>query len=758
MGLRDSREIGAVVINPSNCGVVFIAALGHLWGRNTERGIFKTTDGGITWEKVLYVNDSTGFIDVKMDPHDPNVLYAASWQRFRYGDGDMDESGPGSAIYKTSDAGQTWRKLTNGIPTEDLGKIGLAVAYHNSNIVYAAILSGEPLGQGKRTSPAGGVFRSIDGGESWQRVNSMQSSYYYSHIYVDPSDDNRVVMPVYQLYVSTDGGSTFIKNNMKNVHNDLHSIWIDPRDSAHLVLSGDGGVNISFDRGATWIYQMIPVGQFYEVSTDNQDPYFIYGGMQDTDHWSGPSRTYDHEGITNHDWIKLRINGDGMAVRADPVDPNRVYMVEIFGRLSLLNLRKWERFEMQPAPEEASKKGLSPFRYDWSTPMIISKHDPSVLYLGSQYLFRYTQHGMHFDVISGDQSRQQASKPRSSRDGYHSYGALFSISESPLDPAVIWTGADDGPIHVTRDGGKSWADVTANFPSGAPSWATALIEASHFNKATAYAVYDNHTREDTRPYLFKTTDFGKKWVDITGDLPMSATAYVLREDPVNPNLLFVGTEVGVFVSIEGGWHWTRWANNLPTVAVVAMEIQGREKELVVGTFGRAIWVADIGPLEEMTTDILGRAAYIFDIKPATLFRYRYTYGGIEEELNGDQFFRAENPPYGAMLTYYLPDSLRNDQGQVTITIEDAAGQVVRTLDGLSTAGIHRVNWDLNKQNLPTDEDYRKARVEPEDEVDFMARVQAGTYKVTLHVSGVTLSKNAIVIPENDGVKRVLVRK
>ncbi|MFN2492451.1 MAG: hypothetical protein ABR501_06160, partial [Pyrinomonadaceae bacterium] len=574
MGLKDSRQISAIVIHPKTPDIVYVAAMGYEWGRNNERGIFKTTDGGKTWNRILFVNDTTGFIDLQADPKNPDVLYAAAWQRFRFGGGDMAESGPGSGIYKTTDGGKNWAQLKNGLPKEDKSKITLAVARNNSKIVYAAILTGEPAPGGKRTIDTGGVFRSTDGGNTWQRMNPMMTSYYYDRINVDPSDDNRVWMPVFDLMVSTDGGKTLVKANLRHVHNDLHGIWIDPTDPQHIVIGGDGGINISYNRGVTWQQAVLPIGQFYEVAVDNQDPYYVYGGMQDTGHWLGPNQTYDNEGITNHDWIKLRFNGDGMSIHSDPADPNIIYMVQEFGNFSRLDLKTWDRKELLPDPSEAKKRGLHPFRYDWTPPMIISHHDPQVLYLGSNYLFKFTGRGERWEVVSPDLTAQQEKELKGSKTdytGYHSYGALFSIAESPLDANVIWTGADDGPIHVTRDGGASWTNVTENFPNGAPTYAVVgEIEASRFDQGTAYVVYDAHTREDHQPYLYATNNYGKTWINITGDLPRDGSSYVIREDPVSSNLLFAGTEFGVYLTLDRGRHWTQLKNNLPTVGVRAM--------------------------------------------------------------------------------------------------------------------------------------------------------------------------------------------
>jgi photosystem II stability/assembly factor-like uncharacterized protein len=759
MGLGDSRQISAIVIHPTKPDTVYVAAMGYEWGRNSERGIFKTTDGGKSWSKILYINDTTGFIDLQADPKNPEVLYAAAWQRFRFGGGDMAESGPDSGLYKTSDGGRKWTKLSNGLPQEDKGKITIAVARNNPKIVYAAILTGEPAGGGKRTIDTGGIFRSSDAGKSWQRMNPTMTSYYYDRINVDPGDDNRIWMPVFDLMVSTDGGKTLVKANMKHVHNDLHGIWIDPNDNQHILIGGDGGVNVSYNRGATWQQAVLPIGQFYEVAVDNQDPYYVYGGMQDTGHWLGPSQTYDNEGITNYDWIKLRFNGDGMSIHADPTDPNVIYMVQEFGNFSRLDLRTWDRKELMPIADEAKKRGLHPFRYDWTPPMIISQHDTQVLYLGSNYLFKFTNRGEKWEVISPDLTAQQDRELKGNKKdytGYHSYGALFSIAESPLDPKVIWTGADDGPIFVTRDGGSSWTDVTANFPASAPTYAVVgEIEASRFDKGIAYVAYDAHTREDHKPYLYATNDYGKTWSNITGDLPAGGSSYVIREDPVNPNLLFAGTEFGVYLTLDRGVHWVQLKNNLPTVGVRAMVIQPREHELVVGTFGRAIWITDIAPFEQMSARLLEQPVHLFDVKPGTLFKVRYTYGATIEELNGDMFFRAENPAFGTVITYYLREAAGNE---VTLSIKDQKGKTVRLLKGAGSPGLHRVVWDLKRQDKVSDAEAALAGVTTLSEREALDWVVPGDYLVTMEMGGNSLKTKVIVRKEGQGVKRVEVRK
>lgn len=669
----------------------------------------------------------------------------------------------GGGLWKSTDNGTTLLPIFDNQTSASTGAV--AIARSNSNIVWVG--TGEPANT-RANSWGDGVYKSADAGKTWAHMG-LPESRQISSIVIHPTRPNTVYVAAmgYEwgrndergIFKTTDGGKTLRKANMKHVHNDQHGIWIDPRDPEHLIMGGDGGVNISYNRGATWQQAVLPIGQFYEVAVDNQDPYHVYGGMQDTGHWRGPSQTYDNEGITNHDWIKLRFNGDGMAVAADPRDPNVIYMVQEFGNFSRLDLRTWDRTELLPDPAEAKKRGLHSFRYDWTPPMIMSAHDPDVLYLGSNYLFKFTKQGAKWDVISPDLTAQQDQVLKGSKKdytGYHSYGALFSIAESPLDAKVIWTGADDGPVYVTRDGGSSWTNVTENFPSGAPTYAVVgEIEASRFDKGAAYVAYDAHTREDHKPYLYFTNDYGKTWTDITGDLPHGGSSYVIREDPVNRDLLFVGTEFGVYLTIDRGRHWVQLKNNLPTVGVRAMTIQPREHDLVVGTFGRAIWITDIAPFEQMNARVLAQPAHLFDVKPGTLFKTRYTYGATIEELNGDMFFRAENPPYGTAITYYLRESVG---AEVTLTITDKSGKTVRALKGPGAAGLHRVVWDLKRPEKVTDEEATRARAETLSERDALAWVPPGDYMVTLELSSGSLKTAVNVRKEAQGVKRVNVRK
>jgi photosystem II stability/assembly factor-like uncharacterized protein len=751
MGLGDSYLISKIVIHPTDPDRVWVAAMGHLWGTNAERGVFRTTDGGRSWDKVLFVNDTTGAMDLEIDPHDPNTLYASTWQRLRFGGGDMDEAGPGSGIWKSVDGGTSWRRLTAGLPTEDMGKIHLTVARGDSRVVYAGILTREPR---ERAGSQTGVYRSTDGGEHWSKMSDPSTGYYYQNIFVDPTNDDRVYMPVFELTRSDNGGASWEKVNMRHVHDDLHGMWIDPSDADHFVLVGDGGVNITFDGGASWNASALPIGQFYDISVDRQDPWHVIGGMQDTGHWLGPSRTYDEDGITDEDWDKLRYNGDGMASATDPRDPNIVYLVQEFGNASRLDLRSWARTELQPTKEELAAVGIEgPVRYNWTPAFVLSEHDPDYVYLGGNYLFRIEGKTGDVQRISPDLTWQQDRSFLGMRDGYHSYGTLFSVAESHFSAEVLWAGADDGPIWVTEDLGGHWRQVDGNIPDAPEQCVVAEIETSRFDPAVAYVALDCHARDDHAPYLYRTGDMGRSWTSVAGGLA-DGPSYVIREDPANPDVLYVGAEHGVYASLDRGAHWAKLGRGLPTAGVRALVVQARDRDLVAGTFGRAIWTVDIGPMAEMA-DALAEPLHLFPVEPGTKFRWRVTYGNTIEELNGDEMFRAENPPLGTAISYAVGGG---GAGSAEIVIRDAGGSVVRTLEGPAEAGIHRVWWDL-RSDVTANAAYTRGAGMTPSEWAYRQLVGEGTYRVTVRVGGREVVRSVKVRDEPvDGVGQAPMRR
>ncbi|HEX7118876.1 MAG TPA: hypothetical protein VF212_08820 [Longimicrobiales bacterium] len=772
VGLESTRAIGRIALHPTDPDIAYVAALGHLWGPNPERGVYKTTDGGATWEKVLFVDDTTGFVDLKMDPRDPDVLYAAAWHRVRWGGGRMEGAGAGSGIWKTTDGGRTWTELTdpaldNGLPTEAMGRIGLGISPADPDVVYAVIQVAKSA-FGPEVSEAGGVFRSDDAGATWRRVHDVSAvpDYYYNEIWLDPNDVDHLWLAQTRLQESTDGGATFETVRMDRVHVDHHAMWVDPDDSEHIILGNDGGVYVSFDGGASWEHHPMPVGQFYEVSIDStRTPYHVCGGLQDNGVWCGPSATRERVGITEHDWYTVN-GGDGFHSAVSPDAPHLRFAESQFAGINRWDVETGERVRLQPHAEDAGRESGYAFRWDWNTPFVISHHDPAVLYLGGNHLFKLTERGDRWEILGPDMTRQSRTNPEPA-PAHTSYGALHSIAESPLDPDVIWTGSGDGLIWITRDGGETWTQVTQNIPEEAPKRCrVAEIEASRFDAARAYAAFDCHKRDDYRPYVYRTDDHGATWTAITGDLPADAGSYVIREAPTNPDALLVGNERGVYLSMHGGGAWMRLKNNLPTVPIRDMDVNPATRELVVGTYGRSIYILDIGAIEEMADSVLAKPAHLFRIPEARDFAYRDTYGEF-----GDRFFRAENPPAGATFTYYLRDDVGDDveltirraPAEPAVAAGDGAaekasgpmaagreaagaagrtarpdGDVVHTITASGRPGVHRVTWDLRTRQP------RPRRLGDPTSRDELRKVPPGTYTVTLEAGEHTMTRTLVI--------------
>lgn len=686
MGLRDARAIGRIVIHPTNPDIVWVAALGHLWGTNSERGVYKTTDGGHTWNKVLFVDDTTGFVDLEMDPSNPDVLYAAAWHRLRWGGGHMEGVGATSGIYKTTDGGATWTRLTNGLPTGRLGRIGIAISAQNPSLVFAMIAVDRGI-----TDPAqarfGGVFRSADAGATWTQVNDLAANphYFYDEIWVDPSDSNNVYVASSALLHSRDGGRTFTPDSLARVHGDYHALWIDPPDPAHLIIGNDGGVYVSNDRGRAWWHMPIPIGQFYTVIVDSSHtPYQICGGLQDNGVWCGPSRTRDTVGIADGDWYPVN-GGDGMWVQIPPDDPHTVYSASQFGNVSRLDLRTWQRDGIRPLSLDAGAESGYPFTWGWTAPILLSQHDSGAIYLGANRLFRMRRGGGDWETLGPDMTRTPRQNP-APEAGNTSYHAIFSIAESPKTAAVLWTGTDDGFMWVSQDTGRTWSNVTGNLPRGTPNncW-VGTIAASYHAEGTAYVALDCHFRDDYQPHVVATTDFGRTWSEIGQGLPQGRGSLTVFEDVRNPQLLFVGTSNGVYTTVDRGRRWLRLGRNFPNVMVERMAMSFAQRELVIGTHGRGIYVADIGPLEEMTDSLLHEPVHLFATAPAYQVRVRSTWPSW-----GSHPFTAPNPPRAA-ISYYVRDVQAEG---VRLVITTAAGDTVRTITGPGYPGLQRAAWDL----------------------------------------------------------------
>jgi len=694
MGLTESRSIGRIVIHPTGPDTVYVAALGHLWGANNERGVYKTTDGGKTWNRILFVNDTTGFVDLEMDPRDPNTLYAAAWHRLRWGGSHMEGVGAGSGLYKTTDGGRTWTRLTdpakpNGLPTGRIGRIGVAIAPQNSKLVFAMIQVDRGV-----TDPAqgrfGGVFRSSDAGATWTQVNDLQAipHYYYNEIWVDAADSQHVYVNAAPLLESKDGGRTFAPESLSRVHGDHHALWFDPHDAGHRILGNDGGAYVTFDAGRAWWHMPIPIGQFYTVIVDSSlTPYQICGGLQDNGVWCGPSATRDAIGVTDADWYPVN-GGDGMWVQIPPNDPWTIYSGSQFGVVSALDLRTWKRDDIQPAALDAGTESGYDYTWDWTAPILISAFDSTTVYLGANRLFRLRQHGRDYDTLGPDMTRTPRQNP-TPEAGHTSYHAIFSIAESPKTPAVLWTGTDDGFIWVSQDTGRTWTNVTNNFPRGAATtcWVS-TIAASYHAAGTAWVTYDCHYRDDYRPHVWRTTDYGRTWTELVNGLPADKGSATVYESPRNPRVLWVGTADGVYVTVDGGQRWRRFGKNFPHVMVERMAMSFRQRELVVSTHGRGLYVVGIGPVEEFSDSVLTDSLRLFEVAPAYQYRERRTHPGF-----GSGRYVAPNPPRGAVIAYYLKDMQPDG---VKLVITTAAGDTVRTLTGSGFPGLQRVTWDLNR--------------------------------------------------------------
>jgi photosystem II stability/assembly factor-like uncharacterized protein len=778
VGLRDTKHIGRIVIHPANPDIVYVAAVGHLWGPNPERGVYRTTDGGATWERVLFVDENTGAIDLAMDPDDPQTLFAAMYQRRRTGFG-FNGGGPGSGIYRTTDGGASWQELTNGLPEGNLGRIGLDIYRHDGNLVYAVVEADLRTGGGGGFGPPGqggprksGVFRSRDRGDTWEKLSDTNPRpMYYSQIRIDPNDPDRIYVLGTQLAVSEDGGKTFRNDGAPGIHVDHHALWIDPTDSDHLILGSDGGVSRSYDRGVSWRkYDNLAIGQVYQVGVDMRDPYYVCGGLQDNSPWCGPSRTLNSYGIRNADWYDVW-GGDGFFSVPDPNDSTTVYSESQGGNLGRYDVITGERTQLKPVARPTDDDEDRRFRWNWNTPIVVSSHNSATVYVGANVVLKTTDRGMHWEEISPDLTKQldrdeleimgvlPTDGMISRHDGISSYGNITTIGESPVNPDVLYAGTDDGNVQVTRDGGATWEDITSRVEHLPERTYVSRIVPSRFDEGTVYATFDGHRNDDYRPYVYVSRDYGRRWRAITSGLP-DWSVNVVVEHRRNPNLLFVGNEIGVYFSIDGGERWTRLQNNLPTVPVDDIVIHPRENDLVLGTHGRSVWILpDITPLEQMSSEVLASAAHLFPTKRATMYSIA---GGWP--FNAGRF-AAANPPNGAVIRYYLGRALGpavvTDDVEVSgpnaresspqqeaehgakISILDAGGEVVRELDGPGGAGIQQVVWDFRREAPPQPEGGQRAGGgfggTPRGPL-----VAPGTYTVRLEAAGETATTDLVV--------------
>lgn len=780
MGLERSFQIGRIAIHPANPDVVYVGALGRLWGTNEERGLYKTTDGGKTWQKVLYVDEKTGCVEIVMHPDKPDTLLAAMYERQRdrfEGANPAKRWGPGSGLYKTTDGGANWKKLADGLPQRPLGRIGVCYYRKDPNVVFAIVesdkighgrpaaymgisggggsgpavlqrilkdgpaskaglesgdvvleIDGKKIGsyndlvlairshqpdkkstlkikrgdeektleltwgkrpgntsatpfssyiggqranaqdqQGPVGNDTGGVYKSTDGGETWQRVNSLNPRpFYYSQIRVDPSDDQRVYVLGIAFHYSENGGAEF-KTASIRVHPDHHALWVDPRDGRHLILGCDGGLYVSYDRGQTWdFHDIMAIGQFYDVAVDTRKPYRVYGGLQDNGSWGGPSRTRGRYGPSNADWYRVG-GADGFVCRVDPDDPDLVYYEAQFGRIGRMNVRTGERASIRPKPEKDTR-----YRFNWRTPFTLSNHNSRIFYCAGNFVFRSLDRGNDLRKISPEITASDR-------------GSATALAESPRDSDILYVGTDDGALWVTRDGGDNWEDITENLGL-AERYLVSSIEASRHETGRAYVALDGHRSDNDAPHIYVTEDKGETWRSLTGNLPHGSTR-CLREDVVNPDLLYCGTEFAIWASLDRGGHWTKINNNLPTVAIHEIAVHPTENEIVVGTHGRSLWVLDIAPLRGFTSKIAGAKAHLFKPPAGVLWA-----GTLASSHSGNRHFLGQNPSFGAGISYCLGA----DAKDVAIEIRDIRGEVIRNLPAESKKGLHQVVWDLRR--------------------------------------------------------------
>ena len=744
LGLENTHHIGRIRVHPMDPDVAYVAAVGHLWGANPERGVYRTTDGGETWELLLFVDENTGAIDLAMDPTDPKTLFAAMYQRQRRAWG-FNGGGPGSGIYRTTDGGDTWTELTNGLPSGDKGRIGLDIYRGDTDMIIALVEAdargpggfggggfGGFGGGGGGRQPQNGVYRSTDRGETWEQISTTNNRpMYYSQIRVDPNDPERIYLGGASLYRSSDGGNNFTPDAAPTVHLDHHALWINPANSEHLILAGDGGVSVSWDRSDNW-YQLrnLPIAQFYEIGVDMRDPYHVCGGLQDNGSWCGPSNTLSNQGIRTRDWYNVG-GGDGFFTVMHPTNTDLMFAESQGGNIARVNLAANERKSIRPIARPTDEEEDRSLRWNWDTPILLSSHDDQVVYVGANILFRSPDLGQSWEEISGDLTHAidrdtlelmgvAGGEPQMSRnDGQSNYGNLTTLAESPHDPAVLYTGSDDGRVHVTRDRGATWTDVTGNVRGVPPYTYVTRIVASRAAPGEVYAVFDGHRSDDFNPYIFVSRDHGGSWEQITGGLPMTSLN-ALAQHPTAHNLLFAGSEVGVHASIDGGANWHTLKNGLPTVPVDDITIHPRENDLVIGTHGLGIWIMDdIAPLQELSTEVMASAAHLYPVRRATSYNMHFPQGWTPG------IYVAPNPPDGAWIRYHLGA----EADSVTLEIRDG-DMVVRELGATASVGLNQVIWDL-----------RLVMDGPDGEpMGPGPRVLPGTYTVALTVGGETFEQ------------------
>ncbi len=714
MGLKDSHHIGRIVIHPKNPDIVYVAVMGHLFSANEERGVFKTSDGGKTWEKVLYIDEHTGVVDLCMNFSNPDILYAAAYEKYRY-PWHYEAGGQKSRIYRTRDAGKSWQELSGGLPGGVLGRIGIDVHRANPDIVYAVIQNLNPKPDLEKKSEkkfdaftdhsyddliGGEVYRSDDGGDTWRKVSapgvdvSGKAAYSFNEISVDPVNPENLFIIGVQVYYSQDGGKTWPgwkdwreRKKFRENFGDVRTCWIDPADPQHMMIGSDGGLYVSWDAGDTTfhLYQ-IPLGEIYYVTTDNAQPYNIYAGLQDHESWKGPVNSWSGS-VGLEDWVIVGM-WDGMYSPVNPENNRWLYFTTQFGKHHRVDQLLGERVEIMPQ----APKGQPPYRYTWTTPLVLSPHNGDILYTGGQMLLRSLDRGDHWQEISPDLTTNDAEKIAGK--GHIMFCTITSISESPVQAGVIWVGTDDGRVHVTKDHGAHWSERTAEAATvGAPAhtWVSCLTASSHA-AGTAYLCKSGYREDVFKPFIYRTQDYGEHWVDISANLPPSPIS-VIYEDRLQPGLLFVGNDLGVYFSIDSGQRWLPLKNNMPPVPVRDLTVQPREQDLVVGTYGRGVWVTCISPLQELTPDILDSDFHLFNIydEPVINFSQRAAWGNYY--MTGDAHIRTPNERPGLHVFYYIKQERKK---KPVLIIQDLDGKEIARPEIKNSPGIHQLTWDSPK--------------------------------------------------------------
>lgn len=729
LGLENTRNIHKLIIDPTNSNTVYVAAQGSAWGESKDRGIFKTTDGGKSWHKVLYVDEKTGAADFIIDPSNPNKLIAAMWQ-FRRWPWFFKSGGPGSGIYISFDAGETWQIRTDkdGLPKGELGRVGLAISRNRTNIIYALV-------EAKKN----GLYRSEDGGFKWQLVteeNVSNRPFYYHEIHVDPQNENRIYNLFSSITYSEDGGKTFkTLGASSNVHPDHHAWWINPNDPNYIINGNDGGLAISNDRGLTWRFVgNLPLGQFYHINVDNEFPYNVYGGLQDNGSFKGPNRVFHRGGISNSFWEEVGF-GDGFDTAADIENPRYVYHMSQGGNLGRYDCNTGDRKNIRPVHPEGNK-----LRFNWNAGFSQDPFNPTTIYYGSQYLHKSSNRGDSWEIISPDLTTNDPQKQKQLDSGgltfdvtnAENFTTIISIALSPIKQGIIWVGTDDGNLQLSKDGGKSWENVIKNIkgvPNG--SWVP-QVRASVYIPEEAFVVINNYRRDDWKPYVFRTTDFGKTWNPIVKETDVYGYALSFLQDPIQKNLFFLGTEFGLYFSINEGKSWTKWTQGYPTVSSMDIAIQSRESDLVVGTFGRSIYVFDdIRPLRNLAKEGIS----MLD-KKLKLFEIRDSYQLAVKQIQGMHFpasaeYFGDNLPFGAMITFYIsPDTSKGDD-KLKLEIYDSGNKLIRTLSPKFEKGFNRIFWGLERRGIRMPGGFQRFREEREDAEPSGPQVLPGTYKVKI---------------------------